>query len=134
MGFFAGLFYWFPKMTGRMYNELQGRITAIMTFVGFNMTFIPQFIMGSQGMPRRYHTYDGMFAPYHLASTIGSWIVAAGFIFAIYIMCRDMFKGEKCTNDNPWGSTTLEWTAATPPIHENFTEIPTVTGRPYEYR
>ncbi|MFT6631147.1 MAG: cytochrome c oxidase subunit 1 [Bacteriovoracaceae bacterium] len=134
MGFFAGLFYWFPKMTGRMYNELHGRIGTIMVFVGFNLTFIPQFIMGSQGMPRRYHTYDGVFAPYHIASTIGSWIVAAGFIFCIYIMVRDMFKGEPVPNDNPWNGTTLEWTTSTPPIHENFKEIPTVTGRPYEYR
>ena len=85
-------------------------------------------------MPRRYHTYDGVFAPFHLTSTIGSWIVAAGFIFAIYIMVRDMFKGEDCTEPNPWGSTTLEWTVQSPPIHENFEKIPTVTGRPYEYR
>ena len=134
MGFFSGLFYWFPKMTGKMYNEVQGKITAIMTFVGFNLTFIPQFIMGSQGMPRRYHTYDGIFSPYHVTSTVGSWIVASGFIFAIYILSRDMFKGKKCEEANPWGATTLEWTIPSPPIHENFTEIPTVTGRPYEYR
>ncbi len=134
MGFFAGLFYWFPKMTGRMYNEFQGKISAIMTFVGFNLTFIPQFIMGSQGMPRRYHTYDGIFTPFHVTSTVGSWIVASGFIFAIFIMARDMFKGKKCEEANPWGATTLEWTIPSPPIHENFKEIPTVTGRPYEYR
>jgi len=134
MGFFSGLFYWFPKMTGKMYNELLGRVSAIMTFVGFNLTFIPQFIMGSQGMPRRYHTYDGVFAPYHIASTIGSWILAGGFILAVYLLVRAFFKGEKCTDKNPWNSTTLEWTADSPPIHENFIDIPTVTGRPYEYR
>ncbi|MEE2672012.1 MAG: cytochrome c oxidase subunit I [Bdellovibrionota bacterium] len=134
MGFFGGMFYWFPKMSGRMYNETLGRVTAIMTFVGFNVTFIPQFIMGSQGMPRRYHTYDGAFTPYHVTSTIGSWILAAGFILAIYLLVRAMFKGEPCTEKNPWGGTTLEWTADSPPIHENFLEIPTVTGRPYEYR
>ncbi len=133
MGFFAGLFFWFPKMSGRMYDEFLGRVTAIMTFVGFNLTFIPQFIMGSQGMPRRYHTYDGVFSPYHIASTVGSWLVAAGFILAIYILARSFFKGEKAPKD-PWGATTLEWTADTPPIHENFLEIPEVTGRPYEYR
>jgi cytochrome c oxidase subunit 1 len=133
-GFFAGLFYWFPKMTGRMYNETQGRIAAVLVFIGFNATFIPQFIMGSQGMPRRYHTYDGVFAPYHIASTIGSYILAAGFIFAIYILVRDMFKGEECTDKNPWGGTTLEWETQSPPIHENFVEIPTVTSGPYEYR
>ena len=121
-------------MTGRMYNETLGRVTAITTFVGFNLTFIPQFIMGSQGMPRRYHTYDGIFAPYHVTSTIGSWILAGGFIMAIYIMTKALFKGEKCEEKNPWGGTTLEWEADSPPIHENFTEIPKVTGRPYEYR
>jgi cytochrome c oxidase subunit 1 len=121
-------------MTGKMYNETQGRISAILCFVGFNLTFIPQFIMGSQGMPRRYHTYDGVFAPFHMTSTFGSWLLAAGFILAIYIMVRDMFKGKECTEANPWGGTTLEWTIPSPPIHENFTEIPTVTGRPYEYR
>ncbi|MAZ48005.1 MAG: cytochrome c oxidase subunit I [Halobacteriovoraceae bacterium] len=134
MGFFGGLFYWFPKMTGKMYNEMLGRVTALMTFVGFNVTFIPQFIMGSQGMPRRYHTYDGVFTPYHVTSTIGSWILAGGFILAIYLLTRAFFKGEACTEKNPWGGTTLEWTVDSPPIHENFTEIPTVTGRPYEYR
>ena len=134
MGLFAGLFYWFPKMSGRKYVELHGQIAAWLIFVGFNITFIPQFIMGSLGMPRRYHTYDGMFHPYHVASTIGSWIVAIGFLLAIYVMVRAMFKGERTTEKNPWNGTTLEWTTDTPPIHENFHEIPQVTGRPYEYR
>ena len=133
-GFFSGLYYWFPKKTGRMYNEIQGRIAAVLVFIGFNVTFIPQFIMGSQGMPRRYHTYDGVFAPYHMASTVGSYILAAGFLFAVYILVRDMRKGKVCTEKNPWNGTTLEWTTQTPPIHENFEVIPTVTGRPYEYR
>lgn len=134
MGFFGGLFYWFPKMSGKMYNETLGRVTALMTFAGFNITFLPQFIMGSQGMPRRYHTYDGAFTPYHVTSTIGSWILAAGFILAIYLLVKAMFKGEECVEKNPWGGTTLEWTVDSPPIHENFTQIPEVTGRPYEYR
>lgn len=134
MGFFGGLFYWFPKMSGKMYNEIQGRITALLTFVGFNVTFLPQFIMGSQGMPRRYHTYDGVFTSYHVTSTIGSWILGLGFAWAIYLLVHAMFKGEPCTEKNPWGATTLEWTVDSPPIHENFTEVPTVTGRPYEYR
>jgi len=133
VGFFAGLFYWFPKMTGRMYNELHGQIAAVMVFVGFNATFIPQFIMGSQGMPRRYHTYEGIFSAFHVASTIGSWILAAGFIFAIYNLVHSAFKGEKAPQD-PWKGTTLEWTLPSPPVHDNFDEIPTVTGRPYEYR
>ena len=121
-------------MTGKMYNEFLGRVSAVLTFVGFNLTFIPQFIMGSLGMPRRYHTYDGIYQQYHIASTIGSWIVAAGFILAIYIMVKAWFDGKECTEANPWGATTLEWTVMSPPIHTNFEETPTVTGRPYEYR
>ena len=116
-----------------MYNEKLGVISCILAFVGFNLTFIPQFIMGSQGMPRRYHTYDGDFAFYHMTSTFGSWIVAAGFILAVYTITRALFKGEPAPK-NPWNGTTLEWEAASPPIHENFETIPTITGRPYEYR
>lgn len=135
VGFFAGLFYWFPKMSGKMYNETQGRISAVLVFIGFNATFIPQFIMGSRGMPRRYHTYDGEFSPYHVASTIGSWILAAGFIWSIVILVKAFFsKTAPKAPLNPWGGTTLEWTAGSPPIHTNFEETPTVTGRPYEYR
>jgi cytochrome c oxidase subunit 1 len=85
-------------------------------------------------MPRRYHTYDGVFAPYHMLSTIGAYILAFGFLFAIYILVRDMFKGERTEEKNPWNGTTLEWTTQTPPIHENFVDVPTVTDRPYEYR
>lgn len=132
-GFFGGLYYWMPKISGRMYNEKQGVIAVILVFVGFNLTFIPQFIMGSQGMPRRYHTYDDVFQIYHMTSTVGSWIVAAGFILAIYTLVKCLFKGEPAPKD-PWGGTTLEWVADSPPIHENFETIPTVTGRPYEYR
>lgn len=133
MGLFAGLFYWFPKMTGKMYEENLGRVTAVLTFIGFNLTFIPQFIMGSLGMPRRYHTYDGVFSSYHTLSTIGSWVIAAGFIMAIILFIRGALKGPKAPAD-PWKGTTLEWTIPSPPIHENFETIPTVTGRPYEYR
>jgi cytochrome c oxidase subunit 1 len=133
MGFFAGLFFWMPKMTGRMYDEKLGKVSAFLTLVGFNITFIPQFIMGAQGMPRRYHTYVAEFSPYHMVSTFGSWIVAAGFILAIYVLAKSLFKGEQA-DKNPWGATTLEWTVASPPIHTNFEEVPTVTGRPYEYR
>lgn len=134
MGFFTGLFYWFPKMFGKMYDEFTGRVSAILVFIGFNVTFIPQFIMGSQGMPRRYHTYDGVFAPYHVASTIGSWFLAGGFLLAVYVLVKGAISGEKCEDKNPWNGTTLEWTTQSPPIHENFEEVPTVTGRPYEYR
>ncbi len=132
-GMMAGFFYWMPKITGRMYNETMGCISAWLVFIGFNATFIPQFIMGSMGMPRRYHIYDAVFQPYHVASTIGSWLVGLGFLLAIITLTVSIFRGRAAGN-NPWGGTTLEWTTQSPPIHENFESIPTVTERPYEYR
>lgn len=133
VGMFSGLFYWFPKYTGKMYDEVTGRISAVLVFVGFNLTFLPQFIMGSQGMPRRYHTYDGAFTPYHVTSTIGSWILAIGFFVAIYCLIKGAKSGPKAPV-NPWNGTTLEWTVPSPPPHSNFYETPNVEGRPYEYR
>lgn len=133
MGFMAGLFYWMPKMSGRMYNETMGKIAFWFVFIGFNMTFIPQFIMGSLGMPRRYHLYDVIYQPYHIASTIGSWVVGMGFFMSVVLLFHAFIKGKKC-GSNPWGGTTLEWKTQSPPIHLNFEEIPTVTEKPYEYR
>lgn len=133
MGMMAGFFYWMPKITGRMYPEMLGKISAFLIFIGFNLTFIPQFIMGSLGMPRRYHLYDQEFNVYHVWSTVGSWVIALGFILAIIALFKSLFSGEKAPND-PWGGTTLEWKTQSPPIHENFVETPIVTERPYEYR
>ena len=133
VGMFAGLFYWFPKITGKMYDETPGIISAVLVFIGFNVTFLPQFIMGSLGMPRRYATYDGVYSAYHMTSTIGSWILTAGFALAIYALIKGALKGKKAPAD-PWHGTTLEWTIPSPPIHTNFETTPKVTGRPYEYR
>lgn len=130
---FAGLFYWFPKITGKMYDEMLGKVSAILVFIGFNATFLPQFIMGSQGMPRRYATYDGAFSAYHIASTLGSWVLTLGFAVAIYALIKAALKGPKAPSD-PWNGTTLEWTVPSPPIHTNFETTPKITGRPYEYR
>lgn len=133
VGMFCGLFYWFPKITGKMYSETLGRISAALVFIGFNATFLPQFIMGSLGMPRRYATYDGIYSAYHVTSTIGSWILTLGFGVAIYALIKGALKGEKAEAD-PFHGTTLEWTIPSPPIHTNFETTPKVTGRPYEYR
>jgi cytochrome c oxidase subunit 1 len=84
-------------------------------------------------MPRRYHTYDGMYSAYHMTSTIGSLVLTLGFFIAIYALIKSARSGEKAPM-NPWGGTTLEWTVPSPPPHENFDTVPTVTGRPYEYR
>ncbi|MCO4753507.1 MAG: cytochrome c oxidase subunit I [Bacteriovoracaceae bacterium] len=130
---FGGLFYWMPKISGKMYDELLGKVSAVLVFIGFNVTFLPQFVMGSLGMPRRYATYDGIYSGYHVLSTIGSWVLALGFGVAIYALIKAAIKGEKAPED-PFKGTTLEWTIPSPPIHTNFETSPKVSGRPYEYR
>ena len=131
MGIMGGFYYWFPKMFGRLYNELVGQISFLFIFIGFNVTFFPQFILGFSGMPRRYADYIPPYEPLNQVSTIGSWFIALGFIIAFTALIRGMFKGEKAEN-NPWGAKTLEWTAGSPPPHENFLETPKVTKEAYE--
>jgi cytochrome c oxidase subunit 1 len=130
MGFLAGLHYWWPKMFGKMYSERWARVAALLIFVGFNLTFFTQFIMGSKGMPRRYYNYLPQFEPYHVASSIGSYILALGFFVAAGYLLRSLFAGEPAPA-NPWGAATLEWTTTSPPPHDNFAEQPEV-GDPYD--
>ncbi len=131
-GFFAAMHYWFPKMFGRMYNKKTAIVAWAHVTIGFNLTYFPMFIMGYLGMPRRYYDYLPQFQPYHIASTIGSWILFAGLVMMIVNLIRGMRSGEKAGMD-PWGGTTLEWTVDTPPPLENFETIPTVTTGPYDY-
>ena len=134
MALMGGIYYWFPKMFGKMCNEFWARITWVLIFMGFNLTFFPQFIVGIQGMPRRYHDYIPEYAWLNKVSTIGSWSIALGFFIALFVIIHALRKGKKAPQ-NPWGAKTLEWThAASPPIHHNFEEPPTVTAGPYEYR
>ncbi len=130
IGFLAGIFYWWPKITGKMYNDNWGRVACVLIFIGFNTTFLPQFVMGSQGMPRRYATYDPVFMPYHVMSTIGAYIQMVGFLTAAFVLIHSLMRGKKAPT-NPWGSATLEWTCPTPPPHDNFKTAPTV-GDPYD--
>ncbi len=132
-GFFAAMHYWYPKMFGKMYLRKLARTTFWFMFVGFNTLYFPMFIMGWLGMPRRYYDYLPEFTSYHFISTIGSWIVVAGFILMFGNLIYSLFKGTKITEKNFWGGETLEWHTDTPPIHENFTVIPTVSEAPYEY-
>lgn len=132
MAIMGGIYYWLPKMFGKMYNEFLAQITFVLIFLGFNVTFFPQFILGSMGMPRRYYNYLPEYTSLNQISTFGSWMIAAGFFLALYVIINCISKGEKAPN-NPWGSKTLEWTTSSPPIHENFEELPVVTGGPYEY-
>ena len=119
MSLMGALFYWLPKMFGRMYNELLGKISFIFIFFGFNITFFPQFILGSAGMPRRYFDYLPMFEGLNKISTIGSFCLFLGFFVAFVVVLHAIFKGPKASS-NPWGSKTLEWKTASPPPHENF--------------
>jgi cytochrome c oxidase subunit 1 len=133
-GFFAALHYWFPKMFGRMYNNILSKVYFWLLFVGFNVLYFPMFIMGWLGMPRRYYDYLPEFHIYHLISTIGSWILVSGLLLMIYNMYRSVKKGKIVTEKNIWGGETLEWQIDTPPIHENFTEIPVIKTDPYQYK
>ena len=129
----GGLFYWFPKMFGRIASDTLGRWSFVFVFCGFNITFFPQFILGSMGMPRRYFDYIPEYETLNKISTMGSWAIALGFVIVLIAVIKGIRSGEKA-GPNPWGAKTLEWTTDSPPIHENFKEIPTVTGGPYEYR
>jgi len=136
----GGLHHWWPKMTGRMYSEFLGRIACGLIFVGFNLTFFTQFMLGSKGMPRRYQDYSGenwsdaateLFSGYHFWSSIGSFIMAAGFFLTAFYLIHSLFRGKKAPA-NPWGGRSLEWQCASPPPHDNFSEAPHV-GDPYDF-
>ncbi|MCW9708978.1 cytochrome c oxidase subunit I [Fodinibius salsisoli] len=132
MAFLAGLHYWWPKMIGRMYNETMAKIACGIIFIGFNVTFLPQFVMGSQGMPRRYFNYIEQFQSFHQISTIGSYILGFGFVMIFYYLVKSIFTGEKAS-PNPWGSRALEWQVnSRPPLH-NFHHTPVIVNGPYDY-
>jgi cytochrome c oxidase subunit 1 len=129
---FAGIYYWFPKMTGRMYNESLGRLHFWLTFIGFNATFFPMHLIGTQGMPRRVSDYDPMFAHWNMFISVASFFLGASTIVFLYNMIVSMRRGERAPG-NPWRSLTLEWQVTSPPPVFNFDEIPQVVGNPYEY-
>jgi cytochrome c oxidase subunit 1 len=131
--FFAGLHYWFPKIWGRMYNEKRARIACAFLFIGFNTLYFPMFVLGWEGMPRRYYDYLPKYHTGHLISTIGSWILATGLLLMLFNFVRSLRSGEKA-GDNPWGGATLEWQTGSPPPVENFAEVPTVTTGPYDFK
>ena len=129
--FFGAVHYWWPKITGKMYNEALGRWGAMLSMIGFNITFLAQFWMGSLGMPRRYFHYDPFFQPYHVASTIGAYIMGFGFLLTMICLVHSLFRGKRAAA-NPWGGVTLEWRTASPPPHYNFDRTPPVTD-PYDF-
>ncbi|MDG2143877.1 MAG: cbb3-type cytochrome c oxidase subunit I [Planctomycetota bacterium] len=123
--FFGGLHYWWPKMFGKMYNEFMGKLGAVLIFLGFNVTFFPQFVMGSRGMPRRYANYLPEFQELHQVSTVGAFILGIGVAVGVWTLFSSIFLGKKAP-DNPWGGTSMEWETATPPIEHNFHDTPSV--------
>ena len=136
IAFLGGIHYWWPKMTGKLYNETLGKVSALLVFVGFNLTFFIQFVMGSQGMPRRYHDYPDMpwLEPLHQVSTIGSYVLGVGLLVVLVNGLLSLRKKTPKAPGNPWGGATLEWTHTTsPPDHHNFHHTPLVTHGPYDY-
>jgi cytochrome c oxidase subunit I len=128
----AGLHFWWPKITGRMYPEQLGRLAATILFIGFNLTFFPQFILGYMGMPRRYHAYPPEFQVLNVLSTAGASVLAIGYLLpAIYLLWS--LKFGKIAGANPWQAPGLEWQVQSPPLMENFIETPVVDFEAYDF-
>jgi len=132
LAFFAGLHHWWPKMFGVMYDEFQAKIACAIIFVGFNLTFLPQFVMGSRGMPRRYATYVPEYQIYHQVSTIGAMLLGSGVLLMVFYLVSSLLVRKKA-KENQWGGVTLDWMCPTPPPHLNFDHEPKVVHEVYDY-
>ena len=130
--FMAGLHFWWPKITGRMYPESLGRLAAVILFIGFNLTFFPQFILGYLGMPRRYHSYPPEFQALNVFSTAGASILAIGYLLPLLYFIWSLKYGQ-IAGENPWRAAGLEWTTQSPPLAENFLKVPIVDFEAYDY-
>ncbi|WJR66121.1 cytochrome c oxidase subunit I [Neorhizobium sp. CSC1952] len=130
--FFGALHYWWPKIVGRTYPLVWGRLAAIFIFLGFNLTFFPQFLLGYLGMPRRYHVYAPEFQMLHVLSSAGASLLGLAYLMPLVYLTWSMRYGAPA-GDNPWGATGLEWTTPSPPPKHNFDEIPVVDRPPYDY-
>jgi cytochrome c oxidase subunit 1 len=117
-------------MTGRLYSDAWGRTAAVILFVGFNLTFLPQFVLGFLGMPRRYHVYPPEFQMLNVLSTAGGTILGLGYLIPVFYLVWSLFKGQPA-GDNPWGATGLEWQTPSPPPTFNFDRTPVVTEEAY---
>lgn len=132
MAYIGAIHYWWPKISGRMYSEWWGRVSAGLIFFGFNLTFFPQFLLGYMGMPRRYHVYPEEFQVLNVFSTAGASILAVGYILPLFYLLWSLRTGPKAP-PNPWGASGLEWTIDSPPPVHNFEEIPYVSAEAYTY-
>ncbi len=132
LAFLGGLHFWWPKFTGRMYPEGWGMVGAFLMFIGFNVTFFPQFLLGYLGMPRRYHEYPAEFQLLNVMSSAGATILAVGYIFPMVYLVWSLFYGRRAPS-NPWDAKGLEWTTTSPPPTHNFLAPPIVDFEPYDY-
>ncbi|PCC74220.1 cytochrome c oxidase subunit 1 [Nannocystis exedens] len=132
VAFIGAMHHWWPKITGRMFSERAGRVGALLVFIGFNLTFMTQFFLGHQGMPRRYYAYLPEYQRMHQVSTVGSWILATGLIWILIYWLWSLRYGPRAPA-NPWGGVSLEWQTPSPPPEHNFDETPVVRGSPYDF-
>jgi cytochrome c oxidase subunit 1 len=132
MGYLGGIHYWWPKISGRLYPEAWARLSAVIIFLGFNLTFFPQFLLGYAGMPRRYHAYPAEFQVLNVMSTAGASILAVGYVMPLVYLIWSLKYGP-LAGSNPWGATGLEWRTPSPPPTENFEHTPVVTEEAYAY-
>ncbi len=132
MGYLGGLHYWWPKITGRLYPAFWSKLSALTVFVGFNVTFFPQFILGYLGMPRRYHSYPPEWQVWNVMSSAGATVLGVGYLLPLVYFIWSMRYGPHA-GANPWGATGLEWQTSSPPPKENFEVTPVVTAPPYTY-
>src|SRR5881396_3136093 len=130
MAYLGGLHFWWPKISGRLYPEWWARVSAVIVFIGFNLTFFPQFILGYLGMPRRYHAYAEEFQVFNVMSTAGASILAVGYVLPLIYLIWSLKYGAEA-GPNPWGATGLEWQTPSPPPTDNFEETPIVTEPAY---
>ena len=131
IAFLAALHYWWPKMFGRMFNEFWAKVACLVIFVGFNWTFFPQFLLGTNGMPRRYARYESEFQSLHQVSTVGAMVLGIGLFLCAGVLLVSLLRGRRAPS-NPWGAATLEWQCASPPPHHNFETCPAAND-PYDY-
>ena len=132
VAFVGGIHFWWPKITGRMYSEPWGRVSALLMFLGFNMTFMPQYVLGYLGMPRRYHVYPPPFQVLNVLSSAGAVVLAAAYLFPMIYLIWSLWYGEEA-GPNPWKAKGLEWTTSSPPPKHNFHKTPIVDFEPYDY-
>jgi cytochrome c oxidase subunit 1 len=132
MGYLGGIHFWWPKISGRLYPNMWAGIAAVIIFIGFNLTFFPQFILGYLGMPRRYAFYPAEFQVLNVMSSAGATVLGVGYLIPLVYLIWSMRYGP-IAEPNPWGATGLEWKTASPPPTENFAEIPVVTEEAYAY-